>query len=379
MPNQRETQQTSFSRSPIRSMTSTLRNRLLSTALIVCLQLCALAQVAPATAAKHASRSVTPLRLFSPSSVWNKRLPANSPLDPTSTKRSDAFSTEIQREISAGTGPWISDDSYSTPIYEVGAGQRLVPVKLDTGSWGAPLQAVLDQGVPIPANAVPAAGSDGHMTIYQRSTDRLWELWRANEQSDGWHASWGGVMQNVSKSSGYYSDDSWSNLSSAQGWNWGSTASSLPVAAGTITIDDLRSGRINHALALNIPAPCADVFSWPAQRTDGTSKADNCLPEGAHLRIDPDVDLSKLGLPPISLMIAKAAQKYGIIVRDKTGHATGFFAEDPTRTGGDPYHGRKGLYDGLDPWEFLPQLPWDRVELLKMNLCTESPCEEPGR
>ena len=125
---------------------------------------------------------------------------------------------------------------------------------------------------------------------------------------------------------------------------------------------------------LLIPDACVGVFSWPAQRTDGTDPTTDCLPEGAHLRLDPSLDLSSLTLPPITRMLAEAAQRYGLIVRDRTHHAVGLYAEDPTRTGTDPYSGADGLYDGLRPWNFLPQFPWDRLQLLKMRLCRHAPC-----
>ena len=36
--------------------------------------------------------------------------------------------------------------------------------------------------VPISPNARPAAGSDGHMTVWQPSTDKLWEFWQARKR-----------------------------------------------------------------------------------------------------------------------------------------------------------------------------------------------------
>lgn len=327
---------------------------------------------------RHAHSADSAPRLFAPNSVWNARLHDGAGLDPTSPARAGAFSNEVKKEMLHGWGPWISETSYSTPLYRVGADQRNVPVKLDTGAWGASLQTALDVGVPIPRNAKPADGSDGHLTVYQPSTDTLWEFWRAHKERDGWHASWGGAMRNVSTSPGYYSNSSWEGLTAGEGSNWGSTASSLPVIAGTVTVADIRSGHIDHALALAVPAPCAGTFSWPAQRTDGTSDKHDCLPEGAHLRLDPKLDLSKLDLPPITRMLAEAAQRYGMIVRDRTGRATGFYAEDPGRTGSDPYHGKKGFYGGQQPWDFLPQFPWSSVELLDMNLCTAAPCAAPA-
>ena len=270
-------------------------------------------------------------RLFAPDSVWNAPIGASPQLDPTSRARLDTFNAEVDSEITRGIGPWISESSYSTPLYKVPANQRKVSVTLDTGSWGAPLQTVLQAGVPIPNDARPAAGTDGHLTIWQPSTDTMWEFWKALKQADGWHASWGGAMQRVSRSPGYYTATSWTGLSASEGWNWGSTATSLPVIAGTVMIDELRRGHIDHALALAIPNACAGSFSWPAQRSDGSDSGRDCLPEGAHLRLDPGLDLSTLSLPPITRMLADAAQRYGMIVRDRTSHAVGFYAEDPTR------------------------------------------------
>jgi hypothetical protein len=76
-------------------------------------------------------------------------------------------------------------------------------------------------------------------------------------------------------------------------------------------------------------------------------------------------------------MIAKAMQKYGIIVRDTTWSSLALYAEQPTnRT--DPYDGPHGIFDGLQQWQFLPKIPWDRLELLKMGpQCVHAPCAAP--
>ena len=60
-------------------------------------------------------------------------------------------------------------------------------------------------------------------------------------------------------------------------------------------VRELKRGRIDHALAINLPAPRAGTFAWPAQRTDGTGDA-TTLPEGARLRLDPTLDLDQLNL-----------------------------------------------------------------------------------
>jgi len=184
-------------------------------------------------------------------------------------------------------------------------------------------------------------------------------------------------MQHVSTNAGYYSNSVWDGLDVLQGWDWGSTASSLPMIAGTAMLSELRAGHIDHALAINIPEPCKTWFSWPAQQTDGTSaQLSTCMLEGAHLRLDPKLDLSKLNLPPVTRMFAQAAQKYGLIVRDRTGagNDTTFFGEDPTPTGTDPYRGPGGFYGSLSARDVATRFPWSSLQLLKMTACFKAPC-----
>jgi hypothetical protein len=69
-----------------------------------------------------------------------------------------------------------------------------------------------------------------------------------------------------------------------------------------------------------IPSPRAELYASPAQRTDGWVTAPDSIPEGTHLRLDPNLDLASLKLPRFTLMLAEAAQKYGIFVRDTAGN-----------------------------------------------------------
>jgi hypothetical protein len=317
-----------------------------------------------------------PTRLFADSSIWNRPLTGDVRIDPTSPARMQGLIDELHREMGAGTGPWINDTRWSAPVYRVSSSQRRVPVTIDNGSWADSLRRALARGVPSPDDAKPAWGSDAHMVIYQASTDTMWEFWRASKQADGWHAVWGGVMENVSDNPGYYDNTAVAGLAADEGWGWGSTATSLPVAGGLITIDDLRSGSIDHALALSVPDACAGSFAWPAQRGDGKLTTADCLHEGARLRLDPSMNLDAMNLPPITLMMARAAQKYGILIRDVTHSVVSFSAEDPTPTGSNPYTGVDGLYGGLGPWKVLRAFPWRGLQLVQMKLCSRGPCEQ---
>jgi hypothetical protein len=322
------------------------------------------AQAGPGMTRDHGAR------MFSPQSFWNATLPPNAPLDRASPTLIAALNAEVDREQQARIGPWIQTDLASTPLYVVPRVHKRSPVTLDPPDepWRATLRKAFRR-VPIPRDARPAAGTDGHMTIWQPSTDRLWEFWRIRREPDGWHAAWGGAIEHVSRNEGYYTPAAWPGAQT----NWGASASSLPVIGGTIRLRDLERGRIDHALALALPFPRRGVFAWPAQRTDGRG-GPRTLPEGARLRLDPRLDISSLGLPPLTRMMAEAAQRHGIIVRDGTHEAIGFFAEDATRTGTDPYHGENGHFGGQTPGELLARFPWERLQVLKMNLCSAAPC-----
>jgi hypothetical protein len=320
-----------------------------------------------------------PPQLFSPTSFWNMPLAPDAPLDPQSAALSNELRAEAAEDVASGSGPWIETNSYTTPLYVVPAEQPTTRVELldDSFDPNGRLQAAFE-AVPIPPGARPAEGTDGHMTIWQPATDKLWEFWQAHRNAQGaWQAHWGGAMQNVSESPGYYSRDSWPGAAS----NWGATATSLPVIGGVIRLEELARGRIDHALALNIPRPRATVFSWPAQRTDGYVPSASAIPEGARFRLDPSLNVSALGLPPLVRMMAEAAQRYGMVVRDKSGGALGFFVEHSRLNGADadPFWTSTwipkptGYLQGLWPTTLLAKFPWPHARLLRMELCSSPP------
>jgi len=324
------------------------------------------------TASKAASpptvrRPVTD-RLFARDSFWNERLHDETPLDPSSAVLVQALVGEVQRERDAVIGPWIATAESSTPLYRVGPSQPTVRVRLERKNLpGGKALARAFAKVPIPKDANPAAGSDRHMAIWQPSTDKLWEFFGARRTDDGWRTNWGGAIRRVSKSPGYYTARAWRGATR----NWGATASSLPVIGGTMLLDELKQGEIDHALAINLPRPRAGQFAWPAQRTDGTGLP-TTLPEGARLRLDPALNLEELNLPRLTRMMVEAAQRYGLVVRDQTYNAITFLGEDPSPRSRNPY---KRYYLGRPPSELLTNFPWDRLQVLEMHLCTRPPCE----
>ncbi len=299
-------------------------------------------------------------RPFAPTSFWNTPLAANAPID----VRSSAYVDRLQHLLDRWV-PYVNTTRYSTPVYTVPRDQPRVHVTLDKES-GGDLQTAFET-VPVPSHAQPAAGSDGHMVVWQPSRDRMWEFWMARRLSDGWHARYGGRIKNVSQSPGHYTAVQSRSGRYLEHPLWGASATSLPLLGGLIRIDEMRAGRIDHALAIALPEIRAGAYSWPAQRTDGTARHPDAIPEGTRLRIDPGVDLDQLQMAPSVRAMAIAAQRYGIVVRDGAGAVT-FFAEDPSPTGTNLFLGLDGLFGVRYIDQALREFPWDRLQVLKTDM-----------
>jgi hypothetical protein len=282
--------------------------------------------------------------LFAPDSAWNRPLPAGAELHP----RSDQLVAELQHQLGRAD-PWINSHEYSAPLYRVPADQRRVRVKLDTDYDRLERDFA---SVPVPPDAEPAQGSDRHLVVWQPATDTMWEFWKMERRPDGWHARWGGKLAHVSESRGAFAAP------------LGSTATGIPVAAGLIEAEELRRGRIDHALAFALPEARAGAFSPPATRTDGQTPGEQAIPLGTRFRLDPELDLDRLDLPRPTRTLAEAAQRHGMIARDKAGAVT-FYAEAPRP--GHPVDLRE-LLGGRYPSEVLERFPWDELEAVDAPL-----------
>jgi len=299
-------------------------------------------------------------RFFRDDAVWNERV-ERAALDPLSATLVKDLNAQVEANFAANFPPTINTFNYSVPVYTVPASQPRVPVHLvgERLQWGQVIAAELAEGVPIPPGARAAWGDDHHMVIWQPATDTMWEMWIADDANGRWEAQWGGRMEHVSRSPGYFSGPSDINA--------GATATSLALVGGLITRADLARGEINHALAMAIPSSRAGVWAYPAQRSDGGRDDATAIPAGARFRLDPRIDVEALKVPPFTRMLARAAQRYGIYVRD-TSPAVIFYAEDPASIGSNPW------VDAIQPSapEVLRAFPWKDLQVTRMDLRTGS-------
>ncbi|MGH7785771.1 MAG: hypothetical protein ACRERC_02835, partial [Candidatus Binatia bacterium] len=165
----------------------------------------------------------------------------------------------------------------------------------------------------LPAGACPSPDTDGMMAVFQ---------------PDGWAID---IYATVVTSDGHVVGTmaSWIDArGDGTGWWNGRRASMLPSFAGLIRSGEIASGRIPHALAVQVPAAMLREQSvWPAYAFDRDSGYSGSVPMGALLAIPPQVDLASLGLSPFGLVIARAAQDYGVYVVDRGGAGITFLAE----------------------------------------------------
>jgi hypothetical protein len=246
---------------------------------------------------------------------------------------------------------------YNTSFYTVPSTQKRMNVKWTNcqGMSFTPTDLLSSAGyfmqVPIPADAVPAGGTDGQLSIYSPSSDQLWEFWKAKRDGSTWSACWGGRIDKVSTSQGRFPG------------TYGASASGLAVSGGTIGIKDVQAGAIEHAVALSLPR-MGKGYSYPASRGDGWTTGTDSIPTGTRLRLPASVDVDALGLNPVAAMVAKAAQKYGFIVTD-TGGCTSVVAESPAAsiaaTGVDPW---KALLRGTPTYAVMEGFPWSKLQAL---------------
>lgn len=265
---------------------------------------------------------------FAAASWYNRPLPASPPLSPHSA----AIVAELVAKVAAGNPrEWLSYDDGGVRFDYVPASQPRVKVTI-TETEG---QQEYFEAVPVPETAAPAVGSDRHYVVICAETGEMWEFWGFEGKPGEWKAGAAGYVEDLAANYGIAGETYPPPLDYIKGGfpgaksYFGATATSLPLIGGLITLNDLRAGAIDHALALALPVPKHE-FVFPAQRDDPFLKGtgENEIPEGCCFSLPSALDVPALGLPPLAEMMALASQEHGIIVRDSAPEVT-FYGQEP--------------------------------------------------
>lgn len=260
----------------------------------------------------------------------------------------------------------FNKDQFNVSAFMVSAGQPRANVIWDNCQRKSsvpkqlydPSRGAIFASVPIPEDAVPAKGSDGELSIYDSSTDQLWEFWRANKQADGWHACWGGRIDQVATSKGFFADGT------------GASASGLSATAGSIRIREAQALKIDHAMSLGITRIAHwSEFSYPAQRSDGSEPVGKAaaIREGQRFRLDPSLDVNTLRLHPVAAAMARAAQQYGFIVTDRSGGVSVNPESGIGTTSRGAANPWAAILGSTPSYQVLRNFPWNRMQALPID------------
>jgi hypothetical protein len=238
--------------------------------------------------------------------------------------------------------------NFTAPIFvanENTARYRIAP----TATYATP-EATLER-VPIPPNALADPADDGHLAVLDTTTDCVFEMYRAKRDgSGGWTAEW--VNATPADGDGIYPD------------GLATRASGFSIAAGLIWPEELVAGRIDHALVFAYPATRKGDPVEPATRSDGRTDGPDTLPIGAHVVLDPELDLSTLGLSGPELTIATALQEYGMYLADSS-RGMSLFAVHPQSYPYDPYEEALGAGDLT--YFGIGGIPFDRMKVRRLG------------
>jgi hypothetical protein len=218
---------------------------------------------------------------------------AHAPVNPNSAKYIESIGASVHLHADFGTPA-----SYGIPYAVVGSHQPRVPIHFtEYGEESNP------GPYPIPPNApVEGAGEEGdrHVLVLQEGVCKLYELYGAQRTASGWNAGSGAVFNLRS------------NKLRPEGWT-SADAAGLPIFPLLVRYPEVRSGQIDHALRVTVPATQRGYIHPATHYASGSS--DSALPPmGLRLRLKASFDLR--AYHGQALVVLRALKRYGLIVAD---------------------------------------------------------------
>jgi hypothetical protein len=231
-------------------------------------------------------------QVFPASNPWNQRvdkLPvaANSAAIVASIGENDHVHADF------GSGLW-EGNKIGIPITVADTGTPRTRVSFEYASES-------DRGpYPIPATVKIEGGSDRHAILVDRDDCKLYELFALERRGGRWHAGSGAVW-NLD-----------SNRLRPRGWT-SADAAGLPMLPGLARHDEVRTGRVDHALRFTV-SQTRRAFVWPARHFASSATSPNLPSMGLRLRLKTGYRISRF--PRQARVVLQALREYGMIVAD---------------------------------------------------------------
>ena len=153
-----------------------------------------------------------------------------------------------------------------------------------------------------------ASGGDCHLLVAEQDEGRLYEMWKADIVGEDFQ---GGCMAAWDMERVYGEDGRGDQCTSAD-------AAGYPISPLLFTADEVASGAVDHAIRFILPNESIrdGAFFHPATHaTNADGGGDEAVPYGAHLRLKPDFDVSKIEDPDAEPVV-RAMQTYGMFLAD---------------------------------------------------------------
>jgi hypothetical protein len=292
-----------------------------------------------ATATASATTSALPAtgfpRPFSPTSFWNTPV-GSAAVSPNNATLAATFSANA-------VNPNLTLHSWGVSVAEAHPSDQAYSVPCTM--YACTLAAF--GAFAIPATARQDPSNDGHLAVYDASSQREWDLWQAVPT---WSASAGAAVSMQA--------DGIAPAGTASG-----NAANFPLLGGLIRPEEILQGHIDHALVFGMPHVGSGRPFCPATHNAGSTAGG--LPEGVKVQLDPTIDVNALAIPAWEKTIARAMQVYGMYLRDGGGTLS-VYAENPLSRGYDAW-APLGL-GGVDSAS-LAGIPWNRFRVLDAPYC----------
>jgi hypothetical protein len=204
----------------------------------------------------------------------------------------------------------------------------------------------------IPTTATPDPSADGYLAVVDPGSQHEWDMWQASHSGSAWSASAGAAL-------------STSGNGTAPAGTASGDAANFPLLAGIVRPEEIAQGHIDHALVFGMPDVSDLGHACPATHNDGSSSDPNALMEGAHLQLDPSVNVDALKIPAWEKTIAHALQTYGMYLRDQGGSFV-IYAENPVSRGYDAW-AKAGMPTGDNA--SLDGIAWNKLRVLSAPSC----------
>jgi hypothetical protein len=240
------------------------------------------------------------------SELWVQR--ASRRLAVVASRNQEGVETTERRAKDLGL--YVNTCAWTPAIVGEGEGQsvRVVCRQRNCGNVARELQTLR-----IPNDVDPLPEFDGWFSVIDESAGVGYDMWRARRVGNV--ISYQFIKRWLLDGPGFSAPATRDPIGAV-----GARGSGLPLFAGVIQPNELRQGRIEHALAISLPGPAQRIFVQPASVTNGVNALES-IPEGARLRLKSNFKLGKLerGANKRSAdAIVTALRTYGAIVVDRS-------------------------------------------------------------